>query len=351
MRVLLVALVAAGSLLPRLTSQGAAPAWPEAEWERRDPEAVGLSAARLTELQELVGGRGCVVRHGYLAWTWGDYRRSSDVASAFKPLLSTLLLMAVQEGRLASVHAKVSDFEPMLDRRISWFHLASQLSGYGLTEEPGAAYAYNDFALALYYDTLTGKVFRQSGDDLLRTRLAEPLRFQDRYTFEAFGPRDRPGRLAVSVRDFARFGLLWLRMGNWRGKQLVQSNLVHMALHSPVPPQTPLTRGKESPMLPGQRTIGGTRNITPVGPGYYSFNWWLNRTNEQGQRLFADAPPDTYVASGHGGKRMLWVVPTQDMVVCWNDSVITDHDRSPGNPESKCNQAARLIVESTKRGP
>jgi hypothetical protein len=81
-----------------------------------------------------------------------------------------------------------------------------------------------------------------------------------------------------------------------------------------------------------------------VGPGYYSFNWWLNRTNQQGQRLYVDAPPDTYVASGHGGMRALWVFPSLDLIVCWNDSPIDDHDRSPGNPDSRCNQAVRLMM-------
>jgi hypothetical protein len=47
----------------------------------------------------------------------------------------------------------------------------------------------------------------------------------------------------------------------------------------PLPPNFPRTSGEFAEMLPRQRSIGGTRNITPVGPGYYSFNWWLNRTN------------------------------------------------------------------------
>jgi hypothetical protein len=174
--------------------------------------------------------------------------------------------------------------------------------------------------------------------------LAEPLQFEDLFTFEAFGPRDRPGRLALSVRDFARFGLLYLRNGTWQNKQLLRPGLVEMVVSSPVSADTSLTSGKDAEMLPNQRSIGGTRNITPVGPGYYSFNWWLNRTNQFGRRLFAEAPPDAYVASGHGGKRMLWIVPSLDLIVCWNDSEIDDHDQSPGNPATKCNQAARLMV-------
>ncbi|MDZ7378796.1 MAG: hypothetical protein ONB06_05545, partial [candidate division KSB1 bacterium] len=74
--------------------------------------------------------------------------------------------------------------------------------------------------------------------------------------------------------------------------------------------------------------------------------WWLNRTDKNGNRLFVDAPPDAYIASGHGGKRMLWVLPSLDLIVCWNDSHVDDHDVSPGNPNTQCNQAARLMREA-----
>ncbi|MEW6306961.1 MAG: serine hydrolase, partial [Verrucomicrobiota bacterium] len=324
----------------------------------RTPAQVGLSREKLEALRDLVGGRGCVVRHGYMAFTWGDQSQSSDVASAFKPVLSTLLLFAIQEGKLKSPDDLVADFEPRLktlnngkDTTMTWRHLASQTSGYGLTEKPGAAYSYNDYALALYYDTLTQKVFQQSGTDVLRTRLAEPLQFEDHYSHNAFGPNNRPGRLALSVRDFARIGLLYLRHGKWHDQQLIRSNLLHLAINSPIPATTPLTSAKDADMLPGQRTIGGTKNITPIGPGYYSFNWWLNRTDAQGRRHFVDAPPDTYVASGHGGKRTLWVIPSLDLIVCWNDSLIADHDKSPGNPNAKVNQAARLMRQAVIARP
>lgn len=248
--------------------------FPAAHWEKRSPEQVGLSQDKLDALKELVGGRGCVVRHGCMVYSWGDQSKSSDVASAFKPLLSTLLLMAVQEGRLKSVDDVIADFEPSLktlnqgkDGGITWRHLASQTSGYGLSEAPGAAYSYNDFALTLYYELLTRKVFQTNGTEVLRTRLAEPLQFEDAFTFNAFRRADRDGRLALSVRDFARFGLLYLRNGRWRDQELIRPEFIRMAINSPIPAATPLTNGREADMLPGQHSIGGGKNITPIGPG------------------------------------------------------------------------------------
>jgi CubicO group peptidase (beta-lactamase class C family) len=327
--------------------------YPGTSWATRQPHEVGRSRAKLDALRHLVGGRGCVIRHGYLAYAWGDPARSGDVASAVKPVISTLLFLAIQEGRLKGVNDRVAEFEPRLktlnggkDAAITWRHLASQTSGYGLGEPPGQAYAYNDYALALYYDVLTRRVYREGAAHVLKSRLADVLGFQDRYTFEAFGPNDRPGRLAISVRDFARFGLLYLRGGRWQGRQVIRPEFVRMALSSPLRARMPLTAGRDAAMLPGQRSLGGGKNITRVGPGYYSFNWWLNRRDPEGRRLFADAPPDTFVASGHGGQRMLWVIPSLDLVVAWNDGSVEDQDGSPGNPETKCNRAARLIREA-----
>jgi CubicO group peptidase (beta-lactamase class C family) len=327
--------------------------FPGEHWQFKSPDQLGLARDKLTALSQLVGGRGCAVRHGYMIFTWGDPSKSSDVASAFKPLLSTLLFIAIQEGKLSGPDDPLTAFEPRLqhlnqgkDSAITWRHFASQTSGYGLAEKPGAAFSYNDFALALYYDTLTEKVFGTNGTEILRTRLALPLQFEDHYSFNAFGEKNRPGRLALSVRDFARFGLLYLADGSWKGKPIVRRDWIRAAVSSPISAATPLTTGKEAAMLPDQRSIGGTRNITPVGPGYYSFNWWLNRTNQLGQKLFVDAPADSYIASGHGGKRVLWIFPSLDLIVCWNDSDIEDHDQSPGNPNSKCNRAAKLIVEA-----
>jgi CubicO group peptidase (beta-lactamase class C family) len=329
------------------------PVFPGEHWDVRQPESLGLSKAKLDAMREIIGGRGCVVRYGYLAYTWGDPAKSADVASAVKPVISTLLLFAVQEGKVASVDSAVSEFEPRLktlnqgkDASITWHHFASQTSGYGLAERPGQAYAYNDLALALYYDTLTQKVFGTNGAELLRVRLAEPLQFEDHYTFSPFKHADRDGRLAISSRDFARFGLLYLRGGKWRDKQLLPTNLIQMAISSPVSARTPTSSGQEADMLPGQRTLGGTRNITSVGPGFYSFNWWLNGTNSAGQRLFRFAPPDAYAAAGHGGIRVLFIVPSLELIVCWNDAQIQDHDESPGNPNTRMNQATRFACEA-----
>src|SRR5262249_3019879 len=92
----------------------AEPVYPGADWDTRTPEQAGLAADKLKALAALAGGRGCVGRHGSLLYPGGAPAKSGDVASAVKPVLSTLLLLAVQQDKLKSVDARVADFEPRL---------------------------------------------------------------------------------------------------------------------------------------------------------------------------------------------------------------------------------------------
>lgn len=342
--------VAAASLLIMQAGLHAGePVYPGSEWPTCTPQQVNLTPDKLKAIADLVGGCGCVVRHGNLVYTWGDFRRSRDIASAVKPVISSLLLLAIQEDKIKSVDDKVADFEPRLrtlndgkDANITWRHLASQTSGYGLSEAPGAAYAYNDFALALYYDVLMEKVFHQDGTAVLKEKLGKDLGFQDPYSFT----RGRPGRLGISVRDFARFGLLYMRDGKWKDRQILKPEMIRLALNSPVPINLPRTSRQDADMIPGQRSLGGGKDQAPVGPGCYSFNWWLNRIDARGRRFFIDAPEDTYLAAGHNGKRDLWIIPSLDLIVVWNDANIDDHNASPGNAKTKCNQAAKLMRQA-----
>ena len=69
--------------------------------------------------------------------------------------------------------------------------------------------------------------------------LAAPLQCKDHPTFMAFGLKDQPGRLAILVWDFAQFGLLYLREGNWKGEQRISQKRVEAAVTSTPPNPTP----------------------------------------------------------------------------------------------------------------
>ncbi|MGQ9590844.1 MAG: serine hydrolase [Planctomycetota bacterium] len=355
------AIAALWVLAPRAASGGEAArraalpgVYPGKTWTRAKPAEVGLDGAKLDELARFAGGRGCVVRRGYLAYVWGDASKRADVASASKPLFTHFLLLAIERGLVAGVDEKVVRFEPRLaeiggpggkDAAISWRHLANQTSSYGVSEKPGEAFDYSDYNMALFFDALVLRVYKTSWEradaGVLRPLLAGPIGCEDEPTLLAFGPGDRPGRLAISPRDFARFGLLYLRGGEWEGKRLVREDHIRLVTSTPLPNSIPRTAGKDAPMIPGQRSIGGGKNQTDH-MGSYSFAWWTNGVDREGKRHWPDAPEDTYGAFGHGGIRAMVVIPSLDLVASWNDAKIDSRERE--------DRALGLLARAAGRG-
>lgn len=312
--------------------------WPGPSWETREPAAVGLDAARLHRFAQRVGGRGCIVRGGYMVFTWGDVSRRADVASAAKPWYAHFLFRAVEDGPIPSLDQRVVDIEPRLgetnaalgfkDRGITWRHMANQLSCYGVTEPPGGAYDYNDWQMALFWDCLFQRVYGAEWDSVdatvLHPLLTDPLGCEDNPTLTAFGTGDRPGRLGVSPRDFARFGLLYLREGQWRDGALLRPEHARMAVSSPVPNSIPRTTGVAAELIPGQRTMGSKQvpdNQTDH-LGSYSWLWWTNGVDRTGARNWPSAPADTYAALGHGGREGIFVIPSMDLIASFNESTM-----------------------------
>jgi hypothetical protein len=85
-------------------------------------------------------------------------------------------------------------------------------------------------------------------------------------------------------------------------------------------------------MMPGQRTIGST--VIPDNQadhdGCYSWLWWVNGVQRNGQRRWPDAPTNVYACLGHvNGKRGMAVMPSQDVVLAWNDTLLDTHPSFP----------------------
>ena len=319
---------------------------PGKTWDTRSPEEVELNASKLDAMRDFMGGRGCVVRHGYLVYSWGDIAAADDVASALKPWITHFLFAAVEEGLLPGVGARVGEYAPCLDslnadldhkdRAITFRHMANQISCYGVKEAPGTAFDYNDWQMALFWDTLFLKVYGATletvDEKVLHAHLTDPMQCEDNPSFLAFGLGERAGRLAVSPRDFARFGLLYLHGGNWKGKQLISAEHVREATTTPVPATLPRTRGEAAELCPEQRTMGSQKipdNQTDHD-GSYSWLWWVNGIDAEGKRKWPDAPADLFAALGHrNGMRGMAVIPSLDLVMSWNDTALGDMPEDP----------------------
>lgn len=322
---------------------------PAAPWPTATPEEVGLRPLALEAFSRYVGGRGCLVRHGRMVYTWGDATTPGDVASAAKPVYAHFLFKALEQGRIASVDGAVAALEPRLsgaDAGITWRHLATQTSCYGVAEAPGTAYCYNDWQMALFWDLLFLKVYESDyehvDEQVLHPLLTDPLGCEDRPTLMAFGTGNRPGRLAISPRDFARFGMLYLHGGEFGGQRLLREDLARLAVSEPLPNELPQSTGEAAPLLPGQRSLGSTRvpdNQTDH-LGSYSWLWWLNGVDRDGLRHWPSAPADTFGCFGHGGKRVMAVLKGLDLIVSWNDSTVASREAE--------NEAFRWLVAATR---
>ncbi|MCG3199922.1 MAG: hypothetical protein GHCLOJNM_04450 [bacterium] len=319
------------------------PVFPQAEWDRREPSALGMDAGLLDELAQTLGGRGCVIKDGSIVRSWGDQAEIGDWYSSAKPVLSTMLFFAIQEGLIEGVDQPVADFGWDLipkDRGITFRHLGAMTSGYARPEGPGEAWAYNDFAIQLYQMTLFDKVFKGDSKEIVEApnRLGA-LGFQDGLRF------NQKRRLHASVRDFSRIVWLWLNKGRWGDRQLLDRRFFEEYMTPQTPKNIPRTSKEEEDDTLRIGSYGGHSNQTYHGPGIYGFNWWFNDTGRLNpdNLTWPDAPPDTVMSLGFGGNCSAFIPSLGLAVVCaqgeWGKE-------KAGDPTSPMNRVLALAARA-----
>jgi CubicO group peptidase (beta-lactamase class C family) len=317
--------------------------FPGATWEIKEPHELGLDAARLDAVAALLGGRGCAIKNGYVVKAWGSQDQKGDWYSSAKPVLSTLLMFALLEGKVKSFDQPLIDFGWELlpkDRTMTLRHLASMTSGYARPEEPGRAWAYNDYAIQLYQKTLFDRIFQGTPESVFHDpRRFGALQLQDGFTF-----RKSNRRMSASVRDFARIAWFWLNRGNWNGTQVLPRAYFDDNMKPQVPKDLPLSSDAQTNDYLRIGTYGGESNhFSKSGPGIYGFNWWFNDTGIQHPDVLTwpDAPRDTVMSMGHGGNSSA-IIPSLNFVVVaaeadWGPS-------EPGRAKSTINQRLKLVA-------
>jgi len=165
--------------------------------------------------------------------------------------------------------------------------------------EPGGSYfLWCDYSgISDEDDTVFNESFaaywkQQTGEDIfaaVEQRLARPIGMQD---FRASNGKYVFGRVSmhpayhmdISARDLARFGLLYLRQGNWNGRAVVPAAWV-----------------RES-----------TRPIAAARPGVgYGYMWWAATREEQ---MSVRVGLGAYSARGNDGQ-FVFVLPAHDLVI------------------------------------
>ncbi len=243
--------------------------WPAKEWRTSTPEQQGLDSETLREALDYIQQHHVdihsllVVRNGYVILDAYFYPYKSndphDVASVTKSITSTLVGIAIDEGKIKSAQQPVVSFFPgnsvanVDDRkqRLTIEDLLTMSSGLQceprkneltllemresnnwvkymidlpMAEQPGRKFVYCSGGMHLLSGIIS-QVNGQSADAFARRSLFKPLGIRT-----ALWPADPQGvsygwgDLHLHPRDMAKIGYLWLNRGGWNGKSIVSGD-------------------------------------------------------------------------------------------------------------------------------
>ena len=171
-----------------------------------------------------------------------------------------------------------------------------------LVHEPGTHWNYNSAGINLIADAL-GRVFapgaapaerRDRMAAVMRRELFDPLGMTAvQAEFDAAGTFMGSAMVYATARDYARFGLLYLRDGMWEGRRVLPAGWVDFART-----RTSAAKGQ---------SYGAGWWVTPPDPG-------PGADGRPARPMMPRIPPDTFRAQGHEGQ-LIVVVPSRDLVV------------------------------------
>jgi CubicO group peptidase (beta-lactamase class C family) len=177
--------------------------------------------------------------------------------------------------------------------------VANYCAALPLLHEPGTHWNYNSCGIVLTADALTRSVVpspaspqerRASMLAWMRASLFDVIGMKIQPEFDATGLVYGSALMYASARDFAKFGLLYLRDGMWEGQRVLPEGWVDYA-----------------------RTAGTGKNADIYGAG-----WWVSPPTGNGRPYptLIDSGPlrDAFWAQGFEGQFTL-VVPSKDLIV------------------------------------
>jgi len=262
-----------------------------------------------------------------LAIDSGLIRNVQDTVASYVPPIEILNTGTNATGSNAGIVSELlNPFSTIHNRTITWNDMLRQTSDWEGTlwgkpewadrpdssqvdwknrprHKSGSVWEYNDVrvnALAL----AATSVWRRSLPEVLKEKIMDPIGASNSWRWTGYrnawivldghaiqsvsGGGHWGGGMLINAYDLARFGLLTMHMGNWRGKQLISRDWIKLAL-------TP----------------------TPGKAGYGFMNWYLNLD----KKLMPSAPATAFIHLGNGAN-IIYVDPENElvMVVRWIDS-------------------------------
>jgi len=302
--------------------------------------------------KERGGPAGVIIKNGYIVAQWGDINRVDMTFSATKSFLSTTAGLAIDEGLIRNVMDKVNSYvwddsyAGEHNSKITWDNLLTQSSDWSGTlfdqhdwadrppkeggiddwknrklNEPGTVFKYNDVRVNLLAYSLL-QVWRKPLPMVLKEKIMDPIGASTTWRWYGYdnsfvnidgimmqsvsGGGHHGGGLFISAIDQARFGLLFLRYGKWKSRQLLSEKWVR-AVHQPS------AANKD-----------------------YGYMWWMNNSKK-----WKDVSSEIYYALGAGGNYIV-IDNEHDLVVVarWmDDSKMGDFmnivEQSIANPSNR----------------
>ena len=270
---------------------------------------------------------GLIVYRGNVIAQWGDTQSVDMTHSISKTFLTTVTGLALDDGLIDNVQDFVGPYLPSDNTLfrgehnsvIRWDHLLRQTSDWqgslwgkpdwadrpeGEAKSwpnrplytPGTRYKYNDvrvnvLALATTY------VWRKPLPVVLNERIMQPIGASSTWRWYGYdnswieldgqhiqsvsGGGHWGGGMFINAWDLARFGYLFLRDGNWQGKQLVSRDFI------------------------AQARAGGTAKAD-----YGYANWFLNPA-----RKALPAAPETAVTFQGAGRNIIYIDQQHDLLI------------------------------------
>jgi len=291
------------------------------------PEDAGYSSRLLEKARDAFNQTGLsallVIHNGVVLLAEGPVNRRFECRSIRKSFLSALYGVYVSKGILdldATLADLAIDDEPPLttgEKRACIRHLLQARSGVYHraafevpkekpprgSSEPGERWYYNNWdfnTLLTVFEQETGASFFEE----FKRQIADPLQMEEFRLRDAFYhfERDRsvhPAyRFRMSAKDMARFGLLYLRGGHWKDRQVIPSSWV----------------------------TESTTSYSNPGEDGYGYMWWVYAAHmPDWLRRFHEL--GVYEASGTGGQKIT-VAPRACLVIVHlqNTYVSVEHD-------------------------
>ena len=295
--------------------------WPTVEWRTSLPDKQGIASKKLEEVDAFIEQKLpqtssiLLVRNGYIVlerYYDAEPNRGRWMWSATKGVLSSLVGIAIDKGYIKSESQRMMDFFPDYIKgkinpkayEITLRHLLTMSDGISREE---MAYNFSDKNLAVefranpgsesFYNSMSPQIVsiiitKSTGStalDFARKHLFEPIGIRqvswdefDGHTRGAYG-------MALTTRDMAKIGFLFLNNGFWDGVSIIPKNWVKKCS----------TR----------QIINRQFNEFYRDYGYY---WWLHPIKKH----------YAYYAEGYGGQFIV-VIPDLDLV-----AVITSDERT-----------------------